>query len=34
MGHKDPAITLGTYTHAITKDEWQFLEELGSKLVQ
>jgi len=34
MGHTDPSLTIGTYTHAISTDERRFVEELGSRLIQ
>jgi len=34
MGHTDPSLTIGTYTHAISADERRFVEELGSRLIQ
>jgi site-specific recombinase XerD len=33
LGHANPELTLGTYTHAVSADERRFVEELGSKLV-
>ena len=34
IGHTDPSLTIGTYTHAISADERRFVEELGSRLIQ